>query len=260
MRRTALSLLVVIAVAASAVPQAPAAAAARRVAPVTLLVAATVSDAAKGTMPQALWQRLVSEYANASKVVPFAGAAATREDCRAANAAYLITAVFDLAPRLPGTAQDTDRKYATAKIELLNCVTGAPVATRALRLESDPLSRANEGDFESNVETTWVRSVRDRLSRDPLPLTGVARILRIDGSFVYVDGANSSLAVNQALRDFADKNAQPRAVIDLVVTAITGRLVQAVYNSAAAGGAAPHIGDYVEPAVAPAPAPAPSGR
>ncbi|GAC1406965.1 MAG: hypothetical protein NVSMB64_13240 [Candidatus Velthaea sp.] len=253
MRRLACAFLVLLPVAAAAMP---ATAAGRRIVPVTILVGTSVAEPARRTMSADLWARLVTEYVSASKVVTFAGAAApTRDECRAAGAAYAVNATFELMPRLPGLAQDTDRKYGIARIDLLNCSTGTATPTHVIRLESDPLSRANEGDFEPNVEITWGRAVRDRLAREPLELTGVARIVRVDGPFVYIDGLNMTLSVNQVMRDFADKDSRPRPELELVISEVNGKLIQAVWNPQTPGLAAPKIGDYVEPVRAPASAP-----
>jgi len=257
MRRTAILLLVLFAAVSVG---APVLAAGRRAAPVTVLIAATVADSAKRTMPPALWARLIADYVNASKVVPFTGTGApTREDCRAAGAVYLVNASFELAPRLPGAAQDSDRKYATARIDLLNCITGLASPTRNVRFESDPLSNANAGDFEPNVEFTWARPVRDRLARETLELSGVARIVRIDGPFLYIDGAGSSIVINQVLHIFADKNAQPRSPVEMVVTDTNGRFIQATYDTLKPGIVLPQVGDFVEPN-APSPSPSPAAR
>jgi hypothetical protein len=255
MRRTAVLVLVLFAAGLVGVP---ALAAGRRSSPVTVLVAATVADSAKRTMPPTLWLRLITDYVNASKVIPFTGAAApTRDDCRAAGALYLVNATFELAPRLPGAAQDSDRKYATARIDLLNCLTGVASPTRNVRFESDPLSNANAGDFEPNVEFTWARPVRDKLARETLELSGVARIVRIDGPFLYIDGAGSSITVNQILHIFADKNAQARPPVEMVVTDTNGRFIQATYDTLKPGIVQPQVGDFVEPNATASPTPTP---
>jgi len=236
----------------------PAAAAGRRTAPVTVLVAAAVADSARRTMPPALWARLVGDYANASKIIPFTGTGpATRADCRAASAVFLVNATFELAPRLPGTAQDSDRKYAVAHIDLMNCITGATVPQRTVRFESDPLSNANAGDFEPNVEFTWARAVRDGLARQPLELAGVARITRVEGPFLYIDGVGSSITLNMVMRAFADKNGQPRVPLEMVVTDINNKFIQATYDTMRPGMVPPQPGDYVEPVLRTVPAPAP---
>jgi hypothetical protein len=236
----------------------PAPAAGRRTSPVTVLVAASVAESARRTMPPALWTRLVTDYVNASKVVPFTGTGApTREDCRAANAVFAVNATFELAPRLPGTAQDSDRKYAIAHITLLNCITGTVAPERAVRFESDPLSNANAGDFEPNVEFTWARPVRDRLAHDQLELAGVARITRVEGPFLYIDGVGSSITLNMVMRVFADKNGQPRKPVEMVVTDLNGRFIQATYDTMQPGVVPPQPGDYVEP-VRQGPTPAPA--
>lgn len=245
MRRLASPLLAVLAVVALAAP----AGAARRAAPVTILVAANVAEAARRTMPPDLWQRLVYEYANASKVIPFTGSGApSLDDCHKAGAAYALSADFELTPRLPGMGQDTDRKYATARVALINCITNRPMSERTIRLESDPLSRANEGDFEPNVQVTWMRAVREQLGRQPLELAGVARIVRVEAPFVYIDAAGLNLVQNQIVRVFANKNAQLRPPLEMVVVDVVGKQIQAVYNARETGVVPPQVGEYVEPA------------
>jgi hypothetical protein len=233
------------------------ASAARTPLPATVLVTVFVGENATRTMPQALWRKLASEYVGARSVTAEDGPAlADDARCRSAHALYAVLATFERATRLPGLAQDTDRAYAVARFTVRNCVTGAVLPTKTVRLESDPLSEADRGDFEPNAERTWERSVRAMLARNPLaftPATGpagtgppagaVARIIRIEGAVVFLDGGK--FTVNQVLRVFADKDARPRAEpIELVVLDVSGKYAQC----SVIGNLTPRVGDYVEPA------------
>jgi len=168
--------------AALTVSAAPALGAGRGVEPVTVLVASTVGENARRTMPPELWQKLVDSFVYARNVVHFAGSGTpTIGDCKAAKAAYAVTAQFDLAPRLPGLGQDPDRKYAMARVTLLNCITGVASPERTFQFESQPLSQAQAGDFEPNESETWSRTVQTRLGKlalEPGGLAGAARATR----------------------------------------------------------------------------------
>ena len=148
--------------------------------------------------------------------------------------------------RLPGLAQDTDRVYGIARFTVRNCLTGDRRADQDVRVESDPLSEADRGDYEPNAERIWDRAVRATLARNPLVLSTVARIVRVENGVVYLESGAGGFAVNQVLRDFADADAKPHAPIELVVVDITGKYIQA----SIVGKAAPHVGDYVEAAPA----------
>jgi len=168
--------------AALTVSVAPARGAGRGVEPVTVLVASTVGENARRTMPPELWQKLVDSFVYARNVVHFAGSGTpTIGDCKAAKAAYAVTAQFDLAPRLPGLGQDPDRKYAMARVTLLNCITGVASPERTFQFESQPLSQAQAGDFEPNESETWSRTVATRMGKlalEPGGLAGAARATR----------------------------------------------------------------------------------
>jgi hypothetical protein len=236
----------------------PAAAAQRAALPATVLVTVFVGENATRTMPQALWRKLASEYVGARTVTAEDGPALADEaHCRSAHALYAVLATFERATRLPGLAQDTDRAYGVARFTVRNCVSGIVLPTKTVRLESDPLSEADRGDFEPNAERTWERSVRAALARNPLafapaaagpagsgpPAGAVGRIIRVDGAVVFIDGGKFS--VNQVLRVFADRDARPRAEpIELIVLDVSGKYAQC----SVIGNLTPRVGDYVEPA------------
>jgi hypothetical protein len=272
--------LLLAALAASA---APVLAAGRGPVPVTVLVATTVSENARRTMPPELWQKLVDEYVFATKIIHFAGTGSpTLADCKAAKAVYAVTASFDLAPRLPGFAQDPDRKYAMARVSALNCVTGVPAPERTIRFESQPLSQAQAGDFEPNVSEMWGRTVRDRLGKLSLDragapetpgtpgaagarggavVSGLARITRIDGATVFFTPGGYPLFPSQVVQVFANKDGVARPLVELVITDVTRREIEATFNSRAPGFVMPQIGDFIQPAGLPAVAsPSPAAR
>jgi hypothetical protein len=162
---------------------APARGAGRGVEPVTVLVATTVGENARRTMPPELWQKLIDGFVYARNIVHFAGSGTpTIGDCKAAKAAYAVTAQFDLSPRLPGLGQDPDRKYAMARVTLLNCITGVASPERTFQFESQPLSQAQAGDFEPNESETWSRTVQTRMGKlalEPGGLAGAKRATRV---------------------------------------------------------------------------------
>jgi len=138
-------------------------------APVTVLVAAPVGEGAQQMMPAALWVRLVTDYLSGAKiVVDVESMLPDQERCRASRAGYAVLATFDRAPRLPGTAQDTDRAYAVARITVRNCATGAVLPTKVFRLESDPVTASERTGDEATAELEWVRPVHLTLGRYPL--------------------------------------------------------------------------------------------
>jgi hypothetical protein len=96
------------------------------------------------------------------------GGAPTLEQCRTVAATYAITAAFMPEPHLPGLAQSNKRRYAMARIDVLNCTTGERSRTAVVRFESEPMT-AEKPDF------TWARAVADTFARHPLDLDPSAR-------------------------------------------------------------------------------------
>lgn len=231
---------------ACALAAAPAAAAPRAPVPAAVLVITDVGESAQRTMPAALWRRLATEYVGARTVTAEDGTALPDDArCRGAHALYAVLATFERATRLPGLAQDTDRAYGVARFTVRNCLTGTVSPTKTVRVESEPLSAADRGDYEPNAERTWERAVRTTLARDPLVLTAVARVVRIENGTVFLE-SGGGFVLNQVLRDFADATAKPHPPIQLVVLDVSGKYVQA----GVVGSVTPHVGDYVEAAPA----------
>ena len=231
-----------------------------RGAPITVLVAVSVGEGAQQAMPAALWLRLVSEYVGPAKIVAdVESTMPDQERCRAAHAAYALLATFDRAPRLPGTAQDTDRAYAVARLTLRDCATGVVSPPRIVRLESDPVAESDRTGDLAAAERQWARPVQVALARDPLGLVKVApvvapaaRVSRIRDGVVFLEGA-TGLIVRQVVFDYAGADGQAHFPVELVVTEVDHKYVTATVL----GRGTPHPGDFVS-ASAPTPAPSPT--
>ncbi len=245
MRPLALAVLSVLAGVLLGVA-APAPSASSPPAPATVLVVADVGESAQSTMPSALWRKLVTDYVRAQTVLAEDGTALPDDArCRSAHASYAVFATFDRAMRLPGFAQDTDRAYGVARFTVRNCVTGVVAPLKTVRIESEPLAEAVRGEGDAAVAAAmWQRAVRMSLAHDALvfaPLPHTTRIASIIDGVVFLDNGDG-LALNQTLRDYADRNAHPHAPIQLVVVEITRRYVA----TTVVGSGTPHVGDYVE--------------
>jgi hypothetical protein len=237
----------------------PVASAGGPVSPAPVLVVADVGETAQRTMPGALWRKLVADYLGPRPVSVEDGTALPDDaHCRSAHAAYAVFATFDRATRLPGFAQDTDRAYGIARFTVRNCVTGIVAPTKTVRVESEPLTQSARGEGDAAVAAAmWQRAVQVSLAHDPLVLAPpvavvttvdsvvsaprTARIANIVDGTIFLD-RNNGFAVNQVLRDYADRDAHPHAPIQLVVVEITRRYVAATV----VGNGNPRVGDYVD--------------
>jgi hypothetical protein len=213
----------------------------------SVLVVADVGETAQRTMPGSLWRKLVADYLGARPASVEDGTALPDEArCRSAHAAYAVFATFDRAMRLPGFAQDTDRAYGIARFTVRNCLTGVVAPIKTVRVESEPLVESARGEGDAAVAAAmWQRAVQVSLAHDPLvlapPPARPARITNIVDGIVYLDHGDG-FAVNQLLRDYADRNAHPHAPIQLIVMEITRRYVSA----SIVGNGTPRVGDYVD--------------
>ena len=221
-----------------------------RPAPVRVLVGTSVGEAARSTMSPALWAKIVASYVNAD-TVPFEGEP-TLDDCHKVKAAYMVSAPFDLRPRLPGMVSSSGRVAARTRIVVTNCVTGEVAYDQAVTLDSDPPSTSNAGDFEAVPETSWSRVVPQELARYPVFFPRVSRIKSVQPPFAYIDTAGGLFAVGDALRAFASADAQRKTPILLTVTSVDGKYPQVVFSTVN-GAPLPEIGDYVEPIPKPLP-------
>jgi hypothetical protein len=218
---------------------------AARTAPVRVLVYAPVADAARTTMPPALWSRMVGDYVSAHVVTFDGDAPPVVADCRKAGADFMVTAPFDLRPRLPGMANSSGRVSAVTHLEFTNCVTGRVVYNQRVDLESDPGSQP-EGDLDSVPEISWAKTVPATLARYPLYFPRVSRVIQVTPPLVTIDLRNE-VKPNDVLVVYAGADRAVKKPIYLVVTQVNGKYVQALYSTVN-GGPAPAVGDYVEPA------------
>jgi len=237
----------------------------------SVLIVADVGESAQPSMPAELWRKLVVEYVGARTATAEDGTALPDEArCRAAHALYAVFATFERAMRLPGLAQDPDRIYGIARFTVRNCVTGVVAPVKAVRVESDPLSEAQRGDFEPVSERTWDHAIRTTLARNPLDLpaatlttttaggvtiltTGpTGRIVRVDDDIVYIQ-TSGGFVLYQIVDDVADRDAKPHPPIELVVQEVNGKYLTATVTGK---NGRPRVGDYVQAAAAiPSPAP-----
>jgi hypothetical protein len=205
---------------------------AARVSPVRVLIYTPVSEAARATMSQALWTKMVSDYVNA-RTVGFPGEAPpTVADCRATHADFMVTAPFDLRPRLPGMPSSSGRVAAATRLIFTNCVTGRVVYDQRVNLDSDPGSQPG-GDLDSVPEIIQVTP--------PLAMVDLRNEVKPGDELIVYAGADRST----------------KGPIELVVTQITGRYAQVMYSTVD-GAITPAVGDYVEPAPPSASDPTPS--
>lgn len=215
-----------------------------RPAPVRVLVGTSVSGTARGSMSEALWAKIVASYINA-ETVPFAGLP-TLDDCTKAKAAYMVSAPFDLRPRLPGMVNSSGRVAAQTRIVVTNCITAKVPYDQVIPLDSDPPSTASAGDFEAVPEISWARVLPQELARYPVFFPRVARIKSVIAPYAYIDAVGTPYAVGDTLRAFATLNGQKRVPVLMTVTSIDGKYIQVVFSTVN-GDSPPEPGDYVEP-------------
>jgi len=224
---------------------------AARVSPVRVLVYTPVSEAARATITPALWTKMVTDYVNA-RSIPFTGdAPPTVADCRSAKADFMVTAPFDLRPRLPGMPSSSGRVAAVTRLTFTNCVTGNVVYDQRVQLESQPDTQAG-GDLDSVPEISWSKSVPATLAKYPVYFPRVSRIVQVTPPLAMVDLRNE-VKPGDELIVYAGADRATKGPIELVVTQVTGRYAQVMYSTVD-GAIIPSVGDYVEPAP-PGPAP-----
>ncbi len=209
-----------------------------------ILVDATVAERAAPVMPAETWAKAVGKYVGRAADTPAAGSEPTIDGCRAAGDDFLLRARFDLRPRLPGLANSSGRVSAQARLQLVNCVTGATSLDRVLTFDADPDS-ASEGDFESSGEVTWRRALPAALKR--VRLYGrIARVIRLTPPLAYVDFHGVDVKAGDTLSDYAKSDRSARgSVIELAVTQVFDNYVETEYVLAD-GGPQPAVGDLVE--------------
>ncbi len=214
-----------------------------RPAPVKVLVGTTVSDAALQTMPAALWSKMVTAWVNAESV-SFAGLP-TLDDCRRQTADFMVSAPFDLRPRLPGMPNSSERIGAVTHLVVTNCVTGDVVYAQHIDLESDPPTNQPVGDFESVPEISWSKSVPAALAKYPVFFPRVARIVQVTPPLALVD-FSGPIKAGDTLIVYAASNHRAKGPITLTVTQPVGKYWEVLFSTVG-GALQPAVGDFVEP-------------
>ena len=221
-----------------------------RNAPVRVLVSAPVADTARPTMSATLWTKMVSDWVSAT-VIPLAGEQPTVDDCHKAGADFMVSAPFELRPRLPGMPNvGGGRVAARSHIVVTNCFTGSAVYDQTVSFDSDP-SSAGAGDLESSPEITWSRNVPATLGKYPVFFAHIARVFQVRPPIVLVD-LRDGVKPGDVLRIFAGADHKAKGPIYLTVTQMLGKYVEAMYSSVS-GGPQPAVGDLVEPVAKPSP-------
>ncbi|MBV8074571.1 MAG: hypothetical protein JO140_04000 [Candidatus Eremiobacteraeota bacterium] len=219
---------------------------------VNVLVGTEVSATAQNTMPAALWSRLVAQWVG-ENVIPFNGSP-TIDDCKRAKALYMVSAPFELKPRLPGTALHVnDRVQALTHVTVVNCLNKKTVYDQLISLESNPVSTANEGDLEPVAAVTWESSIRQTFRTHQLVFATFSRVIKVVPPFVYIDGGTKGLAIGQTLGIYAAADGVPRTPpVILTIVDVAGRQIEARYDTTNPKNKV-EVGDLVEPYAAVAP-------
>ena len=233
-----------IAGATAALVLAASVAAGARPAPVKVLVGTTVSDAAQQTMSPALWSKIVDDWVNA-EIVNFGGIP-TIDDCRRANADFMVGAPFDLRPRLPGMPNTSERIAAVTNLVVTNCVTGDVTYSQRIDLESDPPTAQPEGDFEGVPAISWSKTAPARLAKYPVFFPRTARIVQVTPPLALVN-ITGNVKPGDILFDYAGVDHKPKGPITLTVTQQQGKYWEVMFSTVG-GGPSPAVGDFVEPA------------
>ena len=188
-----------------------------------VLVGTDVSPSAQATMTSHLWTQLIEQWVN-EKAIPFDGKP-TLDDCKRANALYMLYAPFDLKPKLPGgTANVTDRITALTHVTIVNCRTSATIFDQVIGLASNPLS-------STNADQLLKSSVTQTLRTHPIVFSTFPRVERVTPPFVTIEGGKG-LALGQTLRIYAGADGTPREPpVVLTVTAVYKNSVEARYDA-----------------------------
>jgi len=230
--------------------------AAARTAPLKILLAAPVAPSVQTSMSEALWQSLIAARID-GQVVRFNRGLPNLDDCHKASADYLVTAPFELRPRLPGMPNASGRTAARTHVVVTNCITGDVIGDQVVNLESDPPSTLSAGDIDSEPAIVWSKSVTATLARHALIFPRFARVVHVTPPFALVDIGGLSVSDGEEFQVFASAARQKKGPIELVATQTMGRYVQVLYATLS-GGPLPAVGDLVEPAPKPTPVPAAS--
>ena len=207
-----------------------------------MLVAAPVSDAARLSMPQPLWSKLVTDWIGATQFVAYSNGVPVLADCKSAGADFMVVAPFDLRPRLPGMPNSSGRVAARTNIAITNCLTNSVVYNQTINLDSEPISdAAAAGD---TATTLWAKDVPAALAQYPVFFARIARIISVHAPTALVDlrGAKPG----DVFRVYAGQFGKAKPPIYLVVRRQIGKDAEMTFSTQP-GAIVPVAGDFVEP-------------
>jgi hypothetical protein len=215
-----------------------------REAALKVLVGTSVADNALGTIAPPLWHKYVLASLGGYQVLPFEGPSVpTLDDCRRAGAEYVLQALFELRPQLPGLPNAASGRIAArARERVIDCVSGDVVADKIVDFESDPPSGAPDPD--ATPIGPWDREIPATLARRRIVLERPARIVFVAQPLAHVNFRGATLHPGDVLQDVANaRNVHRAQPIVLTVTQVYDDYVEVIFD---ASGDHPNVGDLVE--------------
>ncbi len=214
---------------------------------VTILVATSVADRARSTMPPARWARFVAAWAGHGSEPFGEDNAPDAAGCRKAGGDILIVAPFDVRDDLPGLPNATERFAARSQIVVLDCNAAAVLFAGIVRFDGEPVAPQGAGTPEA-IETAWARAVPAALARVRLGVARIVRVRRLEGGggVAYLALVLGEFRRDDVIQDAVRPNREPRRPpVALVVTRLAKTGAEATF--AAPGGTdIPAAGDLVE--------------
>jgi len=211
--------------------------------PLKVLAGSAVADNALGTIAPALWHKYVLASLGGYQVLPFEGPAEpTLDDCRRAGAEYVLQALFELRPQLPGLSNAASGRIAArARERVIDCVSGDVVADKIVDFESDPPAGAPDPD--ATPIGPWDREIPATLARRRIVLERPARIVFVAEPLAHVNFRVATLHPGDILQDVANaKNVHRAQPIVLTVTQVYEDDVEVIFDTADH----PNVGELVE--------------
>jgi len=222
---------------------------------VTILIATSVADRARSTMPPARWARFVAAWAGPASEPFGEEAAPDAAGCRKAGGDVLIVAPFDVRDDLPGLPNATERFAGRSQIVVLDCNAAAVLFSGIVRFDGEPVAPQAAGTPEA-IETAWARAVPAALARIPIGVARIARIRRVEGGggVAYLTLVLGALRRGDVVQDAVRRSRQPRRPpVALAVTRQGRAGTEATFAAPVQGTDIPADGDLLELQAAAAP-------
>ncbi len=214
---------------------------------VTVLVATSVADRARSTMPPARWARFVAAWAGPASAPFGEEGAPDAAGCRKAGGDVLIVAPFDVRDELPGLPNATERFAGRSQIVVLDCNAAAVLFEGSVRFDGEPVAPEAAGTAEA-IEAAWARSVPGALARIRIGVARIARIRRLEGGggVAYLELALGALRRGDVVQDAVRPSRQARRPPVALAVTREGRAAEATFAPPGQGTDIPAAGDLVE--------------